>query len=737
MRKSVLRLERRKTLSLMVQLIGLFVLLVVGSGFYITLFTISERYEQTAEQFFKDQAYADFTLYGNFSEKSVELAEGQDGVKLARGRTVRDYHESDGTLRAISLTDGVNIPYLYEGRLPRDSSECLMLRRNAEAMGYAIGDKLTLGGVSLTISGLAASAEYVYLVQNERIAMAQAERFGVVYVHQDFFSQGYNEILVLTTGGAAFPEDADIPGLSEISSRVEQTNHALYRSDLDEIKSFAYIFPLVFAALIAVVIYVILKRSVHKDRRQLGTMMALGMPDRHIVGVYLTPFCLTAVAGSLAGGGAAVFLCDTIIGIFASMFEVPTLGFAFYWQLWLLAVVISTLLCLGSGLIALRSVLSLSPALALRPQAPSSTSKIPRETPGVLWHRLSFNTRYALKSSVRNKGRFLAVVLGMCGSCALMTFSLGFYNSMDNTKNQYFDHFARYDVIVSVDPVFLKQDHPVMDHMDESRKALMIPVKILDESYPLVIVDEDFDMLAIPQEALGQGVIIPEYFANEWGVQVGDKLDINGHEAVISAVNTQYLGLTLYTGYEYIRLITDDVPEVYTMIFGTSSNMARLRLYLSENELEFSTIDDDRTSFDLLLENMSVLIWLLIGCSIVLGVTVLYSVGLINLSAREYEYMFLGVMGYPKGSILMAHVKEAVLQLVLAIPLGFALGRLLLEAIKGEFSGNSIVISTAIYPQSHLISLVSVLVVTTMMVFVTSRHIGKLNIVEGLKVQGE
>jgi hypothetical protein len=55
--------------------------------------------------------------------------------------------------------------------------------------------------------------------------------------------------------------------------------------------------------------------------------------------------------------------------------------------------------------------------------------------------------------------------------------------------------------------------------------------------------------------------------------------------------------------------------------------------------------------------------------------------------------MFMGVMGYPHKSILTAHIKETVLQLILAILLGFILGNVLLELIKGEFSGSSFVIS--------------------------------------------
>jgi putative ABC transport system permease protein len=125
----------------------------------------------------------------------------------------------------------------------------------------------------------------------------------------------------------------------------------------------------------------------------------------------------------------------------------------------------------------------------------------------------------------------------------------------------------------------------------------------------------------------------------------------------------------------------------------------------------------------------------MIACSIILGFTVLYSVGLINLSAREYEYMFMGVMGYPHKSIMLAQAKETVLQLLMEIPLGFGMGNLLLDAIKGEFSGSNFVVADVIYPHSYLLAALAVMGVTLIMLQVTSRHIKKLDIVEGLKAQ--
>ena len=745
--KSVLRLIMRKIQSHYPQLLGLLLLLAIGVAFFITLFSIALRYEETTEQFFIDHAYADVTFYGTFNDGNVRAVSELDGAVLARGRAVRDFREGEQVFRVISLTDGINIPYLYEGRMPQGETEGLILRRNACAMEISVGDTLHIRDRYVEITGLVASPEYVYMVQNERITMARPYNFGVVFVTSDFFSQGYNEIVALTNSTFCNDEALNIIDGFRAINRESQTNYVFFRDDLSIQETFAYIFPLVFAILIAAVIYVMLSRSIQKDRKQIGTMKAIGVSDKKIIGVYLSQFCFTALVGAVLGGVASIFIGDTILDVLSGgLFEVPTLDFIVYPHLWLSAIFVSILICALSGLIALLSVLTLLPANAMRPRQPKGKKRTLIERIGFLWSRFPFNTRYALKNSLRNKGRFFAVVLGMCGTTALLTFSLGFSNSIVNTQDRYFDDFANYDVIVNLGiypvPYPLTFDHPVLEQIDESHKALVNPITIQGEDYTLVIVGDDFDMFDLSHSSLRNGIVIPEFFADKWDVEVGDYLVAegyyaDGHYTVISEIIPQYLGLMLFTSFDYINRTMSHIPEIYNTIFGRTQDMDALTTYFIDNDIDFTTIYDDKTTFDSVLEIMTVLIWLLIIFSIVLGFTVLYSVGVINLSAREYEYMFMGVMGYPQKSILIAHIKETIGHLVLAIPLGFLLGYLILENIRGEFSSNSFVVSAVIFPQSYVIAGLSVIGVTAVMALFTSRHIERLDIVEGLKSQDD
>lgn len=738
MQKSIYRLTLRKMRGHLAQLLGMGLLVLIGVAFFVTLYTIYMSYQQSAERLFESQGYADITYYGSFDEGDVQAVLALDGIDDARGRRVQDYKDGDATLRLVSLTDAINAPYLYEGGLPQTAGECLVIHKYAQAKAIAPGDMLTVDGRALRVTGIAASPEYVYHVQDERALMAQGDRFGVVFVHPRYFDAPYNEIVAVGRIEGAEAEAAGKRiGAAQTTPRGKQLNYTLYLDDLDQIRTFAYIFPLVFALLIVMIIYVMLKRDIARERRQIGVYKALGVGGGAILLLYVAQAGLTALLGALAGCGVAALLCDVIIGFFSVMFEVPGLSFVLYPALWGGAILVAAAVCMLSALLGVWGVQRPLPADLMRPRMPLGGKRIWLERLPLLWPRLSFNTRYALKSAFRNKGRFWAVVLGMCGSCALLTFALGFFNSVEHTQRVYFEEFARYDVLMEFEPMPLARAHPVASRLDRTSKALAMPVSIEGAEYPLFIVERDFDMMGIDARRLEDGVIIPAYYAEQWGVRPGDRLSISGIDAKIAGLSEQSFGLSLYAGYDYVKQVFPLFPSVYNVLFAQGGELAHLADWSREHGFAYSTLEDARTGFASVLESLNTLIWFMLACAVVLGVTVLYSIALMNLSAREFEYMFMGVMGYPLKSILLSHVKETALQLLLAIPAGFLLGYGILGAVKAEFSGDSFVILTAIFPQSRLFAGALVVAMAALMVLVGARHIDGLDIVEGLKARDE
>lgn len=738
MGKTTVRLIVRKMRGHLTQLIGMALLVLVGSAFFVTQYTIYLSYEGHAAAFFEAQGYAAVTFYGGFDTDDVQTAADEPGIRRAEGRMVRDFRDGDITLRAVALTGGINAPYLYEGSLPADAGECALINKHAEARGIAVGDTLTVNGRSLRVTGIAASPEYVYLVQNERALMADSEQFGVIFVTEEFFNTGYNEIVaagdISKTAAESLGEKI---GALRTVMQDDQLNKVLYEADLDQTRTFAFVFPLIFALLIVMIIYVSIKRAIAMERRQTGIYKALGVNNGRLVFIYTAQFALTGLAGAVLGCVAAALLCDTIIGLYSVMFEVPGLAFVFYPVLWICVILICVAICAVSALFGVRGVLKPMPAELMRARLPSGRRRTGAGRGGYLWRRLSFNTRYALKSAPRNKGRFLAVLLGMCASCALLTFALGFFNSAEYTRQSYFDEFTQYDVLIEVPLMPLGAEHPVEESLDEVSRTLAVPVTINGGEYRLYVVESGFDMHRIETSRIRDGVILPEYYAREWQVDAGDTLKIDGTEVEVAGVSEQSFGLSLYTSYDYAAEVMPGFMPAYNVIFARDADVGELKELSRELGFEYSTLEDDKESFASVMESLDTLIWFMLACAVILGLTVLYTVGLMNLSAREYEYMFMSVMGYPTRRILLAHVKETVLQLIPALAAGFALGYVILNAVKTAFSGDSFVLSAAIYPESYAIAGVTVVLMAGFIALFSARRVGRLDIVEGLKSRDE
>lgn len=735
MSRTFIKLILRKIKGHLPQFISTTLLVMIGTAFFVTLYTIYYSYNNKAEELFDKNNYADITYYGNFRQEDIDEIIGNEGIESAALRKVQDI-ESDGvTYRIITLTEGINDPYFYQGELPKFPSECLIINNSAKAKGYKPGDVIKISEKEYTISGIIASPEYVYLVKNERSLMADPSTFIVVYVNDQGLDGIYNELLIKGNIDKenAFSIGKKI-GAQKTIVKEDQINYTLYLEDLDQIRSFAYIFPLVFIILILMIIYVTVKRSVIVESKRIGFLKALGTSEGKIIALYSAEAIAAGLIGSILGLIFSMLICNTIIGFFSAMFEVPGLSFKVYPVLFVGSILFACFICLASAMFSLISVNKLMPAELTRGKIPQTSCKR-KVKENKIWSLMSFNTKYAIKSAIRNKGRFITLTLGIAGSCALLIFALGFYNSIDYSERLYFDEFVKYDAMIEIEATQWESDHPAVAEFEKSSKALAMPVSVKEKEYRIVIVNESFDMLNLDNKKLSEGIIIPQYYADNWDVKIGDKVLLNGIEAEISGTIKQSVGLTIYTSYQYASTVFSEMPRLYNIIFVKGSeNIDNLsKLY----GFKYTTIENDRTGIISIMESLETLILFMLICAAVLGITILYSIGQINLSAREYEYMFMGVMGYQSKYIVLACIKEAFMQLIFALPLGFFIGNVILNIVKEQFTSENFVIYPSIYWVSYLLATITVLVMSAIMIIVSAKRINKLNIVEGLKIRDE
>ena len=728
-------LSIRKMKNNFAQMLGMGLLILIAALFFTTLFTFKTIYEEEVTTLFRQQHYAAVTLTGNFTADDTKKLEASPHISTIEKRTVQDFRSGDKTVRLISLSTKLNQVILEKGHLPKSTAECVLISQYARQNKIKLNDTFTVNGQKLNVVGIVRSPEYIYYSQSERSFSADPKTFAVAFVSKNFFPSA-NQLLLASTTSIKEAEIKKLLPYQSFTAQKDQINYQMYQGDLDQFVSFAYIFPTIFWLLSFGIIFIILRRTLLKEHKQIGLLKALGTTNFSIIRIYTRQFVLLGLFSSLIGCLLSYPVTELLFRIFSGMIELPTLAYHIDSHYWVISLMISTLGCGVFSLCSMLDILKEYPAISMRQRIP----KVKRtRVPSRFLSSLSFNTRYAFAASLRNKGRFFLMVLGMSASTGLLLFSLGFNDSIRGVADHYFQTFAKYDFIVQL-PEPLPLDQTIIQTssvIDRQEAALQLTGTFHDEDYPLIITSSDITILNLPTEKLDQGLVIPEYYAKKWHVSVGDQITINEKKATISAVLPLSMGLAVYTSYDYARTRFKELPAVYNTLYVTSDHPSKGVKQLKEKNLFYTTAEEDKQTFRSLLDNMGILIVLLVICSVILGATVIFCLNLMNLTIREFEYMFMNIMGYSKRRILQTINKENLLQLLLSIPLGFFAGNWLLAAIKEQFSQNSFAMQPSIRLESYIFTALVVSIISSFRLLISNRYIEGLAIVEGLKVQEE
>lgn len=767
------KLLLRKIKKQFMQLLCAVIIVAVGVGFYVTLKTVHHQYKKVSEEYFFNYSLADYSVYGqDIQQKDMDEISKLMGIKAVEGRTVLDIKYKESTLRMITKDpeiNQVNKLYLYEGEEIANDQDCLLLNKYAVANNLNIGDtieiKIKNKTIPLTIKGLVASPEYVYLAQSENIPMADPKNFGIIYLNEKYIQREleytYNQINLLFEQGkdekVIVNEVKNILGANKIQYDVfqsGQTSYKMYQEDLGQINSFTYIFPTVFFMIGAMIIYVLQKRNITKERKQIGILKAMGLSDSKIMVIYTKYAFIISILGSLIGCLLSVFLGDYILGIFGEMFELPELTFVVYPGLWLIAVLLASIVCILSNFIGIFNVVKINPSEAMHAESPKKGKKILIENIKPLWKCLSFHSRYAIKTTVRNKGRFFAVVFGMSAAVGLILFSLGFHDSFQNIIDYHYDKVIDYDLSVKVPTTPLEEEPAFLasSEIKEFTKAMILPVTIKygekQLEYPLLVTPNNFNMLNLKNEKserinMNGGIALPQYLADQLNLKRGDSVKITspGHyfeevEVTVKDLVNQVSGFYIYANYDDMNEKFDMKNFVYNTVFiRTNQEIKNVVSHLNEKEnvLTTTSVFEDKNTLLKLLSTINFMITILIGFAFILGITVLFAVNMINLTARRYEFIILKVMGYSTKEIIFASIKENIIQMIISIPTGFIFGNSLLFAIKDEFSNDSFLLMPHIYIQSYLMAALMLIVITILVLLYSIKIINRLNIVEGLK----
>lgn len=747
--------------------------------FFVAVKTVYRDFKLSAENYFENNLLDDLVLFGNFSEDDIKTIKDIKGVERAEGKhrfqgKVEIENETENIDAIIYGTDDkytrINKPYVYKGKYILETNEAAVNKNFADSRSLEIGDTIELNfnnkTESFVIASLVSYPNYVFLFKDGASTISEAEDFAVVEINEEHFKYiPYNSIYIKYKENV---NRVNIENLIRIklkqkifyfTDREQSVNYVNYEQTLLQIDSFSYICPSILLLMAILLLYIIQRRNVAVERKQIGIMKAIGLTDASIMYMYIKYSFLVSFFGILLAFISTKIILPSIFEVLSKIFDMPNFTYNTYFDLWVIAGMIILFVCILSNLIAAISILKLNPAQSMRGEPPKGGGKSLIENLK-LWNRFSFNTRYAIKNASRSKTRYFASLWGMFAAVSMTIFAQGFNNSFDYFLSTLYEKFSIYDIKATINPIKWEEDSEIItnDIVLSYDKAAIYQSRIYpafkSESenlyIPTLIYQDDFSSLDIPKNDNPEDTImLPKYLA--------DKLNIKEND---------YIGIELYTLGNSVSKIVKcgkfveqqgmffvymekkfaeeefDIHDSYNNIFFTKKdNISReyIKEILDDSEdiSYYSFVDDEYAAYKNQIATIYLLVQILIFIAFLLGATSLYGVGVITLATRRYEFTLLKVMGYTTKEIMIASLKETITQIIIAIPTGIAAGFGILYLVKKPFSSKLFSFVPHIYDESYIYAVILLITAIFLVSIMSAHYVNKLDMVEGLKDREE
>jgi putative ABC transport system permease protein len=381
----------------------------------------------------EDLHLADWTLsVSDVDAEELEHIRNLEGVAGAEDRIVvslplvipkgRFVEDKVGRVRLegrfITLPKGhkpeVNQLLIETGSYPEKPNEVLVEKHLAEHHRLKPGDELELEvpgaprSQKLIVSGIAVSAEYLWVSRNELDIMPSPVSFGVVWIDRNALSR-YRKRPAVAAGigallGGGADEDEQRPKVKiedqhEILLRVTKGHDAqavldratkflgsetvlsatsrddlpqteILRTDMKSLRGFSVFFPALFLIVGGSIIAVSLSRVIDSQRSIIGTMLAFGVPRSRILLHYLAFTLIVGALGSAIGIAAGIAIGKVLTRAYAEVANVPRLIFTQHEGVLIGGVAFGVLAAMVAGLLPAIRAAAMYPADAMRPPAP-------------------------------------------------------------------------------------------------------------------------------------------------------------------------------------------------------------------------------------------------------------------------------------------------------------------------------------------------------------------------------
>ncbi len=769
------------------QVVAISLVIMSGVAMFISSRLLVHALVESQARYYADYRFTD--MFASLKRAPLSLGEAiaaLPGVGAVRTRTVCEVTldvpnlAEPATARLVSIPEHrhtmLNDIHLRRGRYiePRKPDEVIVsesfFTANHLELGETIGAILNGRWQRLRIVGVGLSPEYVYESRGTDM-FPDNRRFGVFWMGEEAMRAAFNmegafNDLVLTTTPEANEEEL-IRSLDRMLERygglgaygrTDQMSNRLLSDEIRQNRTFGTALPLIFMAVAAFLLNIVLARVVSLQRDQIAVMKAFGYEHWAIARHYIEFAFLALLPGTIVGVFVGIWLGSAVANLYKDVYHFPALRFDI-----VPGAIVSGLLCaVGSALLgayaAVRRTLSLPPAEAMRPESPPQYHAGVLEQIGVQrWIPLSL--RMILRGMIRQPLRTSLSIVGVASAVAIILMGRYFVDAVRNIADVQFRIVQNDDVTVSFHeprPRRVAHDLVNLPGVLVSEPFRAAPVRLrhghhyrrtivmaFDTSAGLRrLIDARMHQVDLPPD----GLILTTKLAEVLGVEAGDMVQVEILEGqrrqasvVVSGTVDELIGMTAYMQRGALdRLLREDGTVSGAMLAIDESLSDNLYHELKAMPAVAGVAIHSamlKGFEDTIAQSTGVFTMMLSVFASIIAIAVVYNVARIALSERGRELASLRVLGFTQREVSVMLFGEQALLTMAAIPLGFFFGYRMSAAVSRMYQWETFRMPLVINNDSYLFALAVVVGAAVGSALLVRRRIARLDLVEVLKTR--
>lgn len=770
----LLRKLWRDLLKNKVQFLSIFLMSFLGLYVFVGIDSEVTGGTAASYEYYQEYNLSDLWVSGKtFSNSDLQRIKSLEEVSDAERRLYlegksKDFDDEPNFFITFLETNEISKLKVDEGQPYSEGLSGIWIDDSfARNRGLNVGDTINVEveGKTITeiIRGRIHHPEYVYFVEDVAAMMPDYGKYCFCFVSAKEYPGDiyFNQIIIDAAGidNATALSDEEKYVESQISEKLKNLmdldtlvvtgkascmSYETFNSEMNQHRSMALAFPLVFMLISVLGIITTMTRLTTNQRIQIGTLKALGFSGKDITLHYVSYGFFLSLFGSVLGAIVGYYtLPDFILGMFSSTYLLPGLrkGVSTGSVLCiLLMVTASTYITFYS----VRKEGKQPPAITLKPAPPKISKQTVLER-SKLWQGFDFSTQWNLRDILRNKVRTIMGMTGVLGAAMLIFAAFGCLDSMNAMMDEAYGHIntATTKIVLAEDVTYgeaydyaRKYDGQMVENRAIEISASGIKktgtVRVFDQGNYINFQDNKLNRIEFDKNEIG----ISSKMASLLNVSKGDMVtwhiigNDDYHSFKVSQIykDPSVQGITMYRPV-YEQLDEKFLPTEVLTNYKVSQT-------LSEEE-NVTGVNDSRTamsSMKAMMDMMYTMVGILIFAAVILGVVVLYNLGVLSLVEKIKEMATLKVLGFDtkkiRAILSQQNIWITVVGIILGMPFGYALIAMMFADMP-EAMDYSVVVYLPTYAYTFVLTFVLSMVVNR----VLSRKVKTIDMVDALKGQ--